>query len=126
MDLYSEIYDQIANTLSAHFECVYYVDINLLTKIKYLLVGFRLVNSEHSKQTGIYSGYGYRLYALYRLIYFHYSHVIYAQKLVKTCDFGLLLTFAFSFLFQNIVIYRTVFRCSVTFEDSHNLIACLT
>ena len=58
MDLYSEIYDQIANTLSAHFECVYYVDINLLTKIKYLLVGFRLVNSEHSKQTGIYSGYG--------------------------------------------------------------------
>ena len=58
MDLYSEIYDQIANTFSAHFECVYYVDINLLTKIKYLLVGFRLVNSEHSKQTGIYSGYG--------------------------------------------------------------------
>ena len=27
MDLYSEIYDQIANTFSAHFECVYYVDI---------------------------------------------------------------------------------------------------
>ena len=40
MDLRYEINDQIACTLSAHYECVYYVDINLLTKIKYLLAGF--------------------------------------------------------------------------------------
>ena len=99
---------------------------NLLTKINSLLAGFCFETTRHGKQTGIKSGLCFSRKYLCCLVNLHHSCVVNAQELVQASYFGLFLAFAFSFFFQDVVVYGAIFGCLVALKHSHNLIASLT
>lgn len=59
------------------------------------------------------------------LINSHYSCIINPQKFIQPCNLCMFLAFAFSFLFQNIVVHSIIFWSWMTLKDSHHLISDL-
>ena len=56
------------------------------------------------------------------LVNLHHSCVVNAQELVQASYFGLFLAFAFSFFFQDVVVYGAIFGCLMALKYSHNLL----